>query len=738
MNGYIASACGVGLLVLGFRFYDLKKELKRQKSRLSKVLSVQNAIIEVDMNSERIMSTIADQTIKLTGADGATVEMLSGDMLIYRSAEGSLKNFLGFKIEASKSLSGLSIRKDESLICYDTETDDRVDREACRRTKVRSMIVCPLKYRGKLMGVLKAASHQPNFFNDEHVTILRFMVGILTTALAQAYQYEEKSSLVTMLQSDEIRLTHLKNRAEETARVKGELLASMSHEIRSPLNAILALTRMLSNSCNRAKQIEYIGGIQSSGKLLQMLMNNVLDFSSIESGKLELDMAVFDLEELLGNVKKAFLYQAQQKGVDVIVSLDAEVGSNVVGDASRLSQILMNLVGNALKFTAKGKIELVIRRVIDDGETKILFEVSDTGVGIQTGEMERLFHSFQQANASISRKFGGTGLGLSISKQLVELMGGSISVTSEPGVGSVFSFTALLPETDADLPKESLEDVRDSGDFKILVAEDNHINQMVTVDMLEQLGFSADTVASGKDAIAALKGQHYDLVLMDCQMPEMSGYEATSSIRGETSAGYSKVPIIAVTGNVFPGDRENCMTVGMNDYIPKPLEMKDLERVLARWLPKNRRNEMPAVATQEDKLEESKHIDLNRFKMVTGSFGPEKFNRISELVRVYLSSISEYIDAAENSYRDHHFDLLEKKVHAIKSSSENIGANGLGKIASDIESHCRHSRDQIQGEQVFMLRIEFVEVEKDLKKLLTIIDRNRISQVQKTDYEFSS
>jgi CheY-like chemotaxis protein/nitrogen-specific signal transduction histidine kinase/HPt (histidine-containing phosphotransfer) domain-containing protein len=497
-------------------------------------------------------------------------------------------------------------------------------------------------------------------------------------------------------------------RAEERARVKSELLASISHEIRNPLNSILALTRLLPTATQRNKQMEYVGGIHSSGKLLQMLMNNLLDFSLIESGKIQLESIAFDLEDVVHTVRKTFLYQALQRGTEIGVTFDEDLNLSVKGDPTRLSQVLMNLVGNAVKFTSEGRIQIDVRRMIGSGQEQVLFEVKDTGVGIEGSALQKLFHSFSQADVTISRKFGGTGLGLSISKRLVELMGGKISVQSVPGEGSVFSFTIHLPSVQRESVRAPREVLPSAEGIRILVAEDNHVNQLITVDMLAQLGFSADTAANGLEAVHAVQSHRYDLILMDCQMPEMSGYAAASMIRKNTRAGERRIPIVAVTGNVQPGDREACMAVGMDDFIPKPLEMKDLQRVLSRWLPE----------------EEPAHIDLKRFQTVTGIFARERPERMDELVHLYLSSTREYLRIIELAFRMNDFEKLGQKVHSIKSSSENLGANILGKMAGDLERLCRENTGQIRIELLESMKREFDRVEVDLKRLSSPLDRS--------------
>jgi len=395
---------------------------------------------------------------------------------------------------------------------------------------------------------------------------------------------------VTMRQQAEEEMARAHRLALEAARLRTEFLDNVSHEILTPLNGIVGMTQLLLGTSLTAEQRECAEAVQSSGETLRGIVEDVLDFSNLSEGKLVLEDGEFDPHVSIEQVAAQFAPRAQKCGLKLALELDERLPHLVVGDARRLEQILSNLVSNAVKFSNQG--EIVMRAGQSDesaDEVTLSFEVSDTGIGIAADHQSKIFQPFSQVDGSTSRNYGGSGLGLAIVAQLVRQMGGQIGVESELGRGSTFRFTARMAKTIRQRTEDLVHASSHAGEsgkppaIRVLVVEDNPVNQKLAQSQLNTLGFAADVVDSGQEALDALTLKPYPIVLMDCQMPGIDGYEATAEIRRREARSAHRTIVIAMTAHALNGAREKCEAAGMDDYIGKPVDIDDLDAILKRW-----------------------------------------------------------------------------------------------------------------------------------------------------------
>jgi len=397
---------------------------------------------------------------------------------------------------------------------------------------------------------------------------------------------------VTNTKEYEKKLKKAKILAEEGTKAKSQFLANMSHEIRTPLNGIIGMTQILEGTHLTKKQMEYVDTIATSGDNLLMLINDILDFSKIEAGKINFINENFLLKKPFKEVRDILSLRAEEKGLIINCNIDNNVPDYVTGDEYRLKQIILNLANNAIKFTEKGFININIEYLgKDKGKHKIKVSVEDTGIGISKEDLKDLFKSFSQLDASSTKQYGGTGLGLAISKRLVQMMEGEIGVISKKDVGSTFWFTAKFNEGVTPVKKEETKVSGQNSKLKtknslVLVVEDNIINQKITAFSLTKAGMKVTIANNGKEAVELFRKQHFDVILMDIQMPVMDGFDATIAIRNieKSKQNSSHTPIIALTANAMQGDAERCLNAGMDDYISKPFKIENLIKVLDKMI----------------------------------------------------------------------------------------------------------------------------------------------------------
>ncbi|WP_016988529.1 CHASE3 domain-containing protein [Flavobacterium sp. ACAM 123] len=407
-----------------------------------------------------------------------------------------------------------------------------------------------------------------SYFLAQLYVVLGGVISILIATFLMIINNQSFKLKKHLLKSEEVLTVALSS--------KQQFLSNMSHEIRTPMNAILGFTKIMLKTDLAPKQKQYLDAIKTSSDGLIILIDDILDLAKVDAGKMTFEEIPFKMESSISSMIQVFDLKIKEHNLELIKEYDSKIPEVLLGDKVRLHQILLNLLGNALKFTTKGKITVAVRLLNEDEDTTTIeFAITDTGIGIAEDELEYIFENFQQATSSSSRIFGGTGLGLGICKQLVEKQGGTISVKSKINEGATFSFTLSFKKTNAEIKSEIIE-LKLNDEIKIikvLLAEDIKLNQLLMKIILDDFNFKYDIADNGKIAIEKLQTESYDIILMDLQMPEMDGYEATAYIRDIMNL---KIPIIALTADVTTADVEKCKAIGMNDYISKPLD----ERVL--------------------------------------------------------------------------------------------------------------------------------------------------------------
>lgn len=485
-------------------------------------------------------------------------------------------------------------------------------------------------------------------------------------------------------------------KAEAANIAKGDFLANMSHELRTPMNGVLGMASLLADTELSEEQREYVSTINSSGESLLMLLNDILDFSKIEAGALELEHIAYAFPDTIEKTANLLRPQAEKKGIDVRVDCDANVPAFIWGDPGRIRQIVMNLVGNAIKFTDHGYVRIKAS-MQESNHTEMLYvSVEDTGMGIPANKLKDIFDKFTQADASVTRKYGGTGLGLAITKQLVSLMGGELGVESAEGKGSTFWFAIPCKPAEATDEMASFEHFRSLlqtpcsqmpiAEARALLVDDYHVNRIFAEKLLRKFGFmQIDTAEDGIAALLKCNETAYDIIFMDCQMPELDGYQTTEKIRLMEEGTPLHTPIVAMTANAMMGDREKCLKAGMDDYLSKPLRAQHLKKVLETWFLLDSDKARVSLDDPARSLSapEEVPVDLDQLRIFTDGDPQEE----RALAQLFLEQAQSMIDILQNSTARENSETWKSAAHRFKGSSGNLGAMRLHHLCRRAEAH---------------------------------------------------
>lgn len=569
----------------------------------------------------------------------------------------------------------------------------------------KSILSFPIIFHEEVAGTLTVVSFRKNAFDEYHKDSIQQLLGFLSVALQNAFTHEQ--------------LDNLRIRAEQSEKYEQQFLANMSHEIRTPMNAILGMTNLLLDTTLNEKQIKYLSAIKISSGNLLVIINDILDLSKLEAGKMEIEKIPFRIHDVFQNVNDTSRFKAEEKGIQFELNISPDLPAVVKGDPTRLNQIITNLSSNAIKFTEKGKITIAADKPSDS--PYIRFRVIDTGIGIPADKLHLLFGNFKQVDSSTFRKYGGTGLGLSISKTLIELQGGKVEVKSELGKGS--EFTVKIPydigTEEEVIAIEGNKSVDYSGlsGIRVLVAEDNEYNQIVLNDTLESLIDSPviDIAENGLEVIDMLKKEDYDIILMDAQMPEMDGLDATRAIRKFENEMKRMIPIIALTASVHKADIDKCLDSGMNDFVPKPFTRDQLLGSISGFYHnpnptvKSANNLEAAPSTQiktegETEKEISSKIESSVGEVTSMDFLREFTDgdpeRMKKYIGLYLKLLPGNIDKIGAAIDTKDYDALVKVIHAMRPHLNYMGMNETSEWAADIENSIREDKKE---ESVFEL-----------------------------------
>lgn len=626
------------------------------------------------------------------------------DPLVTISATGKIMDMN----EALANITGMAREKLTGTDFLDYFTEPQKAREVYQEVFANGSVAdSPLTLRHQ-NGTLTDVLFNGSVYKDDQGNVLGVVIvardvteqNRIATRLKEAIVSADLST--TVAEEAQIKAENARQLAENAVKAKQQFLSNMSHEIRTPMNAIIGFTKVVLRTELSSKQQEYITAIKTSGDALIVLINDILDLAKVDAGKMTFEETPFKMAKSISAMLHLFEPKIQEKNLTLIKSYDHKIPKVLLGDPVRLHQIIMNLVSNAVKFTKKGKITVSANLLKEDEEkVTIAFMVTDTGIGIGKDKMSGIFENFQQASSETSRLFGGTGLGLAIVKQLVEAQGGHVTVNSTIGKGSAFCFTLSFKKTteEAELEATIVESDPQMQDIKVLVVEDIPLNQLLMRTLLDDFGFESDIASNGQIAIDKLRQKAYDIVLMDLQMPEMNGFEATEYIRKKLN---SKIPIIALTADVTTADLDKCKAVGMDDYLSKPVDERLLQRKIIRILKKADPKKPKALVSNDSNRKN--YTDLKYLIQRTKS-DP---GLMTEMISLYLGQTASLIRKMTESSHSKDWQTLHSVAHKMIPSFSIVGISAQYEdMAKKVQEYTR-TGEQPAKIQEFVFELENV------------------------------
>ena len=600
--------------------------------------------------------------------------------LFYRNSPTPSKA-LDYAAEFFQMYNALSLNKNENTVAqYETELLEKQ-----RETEIEDLNI-------------KRTQQQRNYLTGG-VFMLLIIIGIVLRLryIQKTKRKLEDKNLQIAAEKENAEL--MRRRAEQSEQFKQQFLSNMSHEIRTPMNAVMGMTNLLIDKNPREDQHVYLDGIKKSSGILLHIINDILDLAKIEAGKIELEVIDFSLREVVDQVIQTMYFKAEEKGLSLKRSIPDSVPDVLTGDPVRINQILMNLAGNAIKFTDQGSVELKVEQISPGNDSSVMlkFSVTDTGVGIPPEKLGSVFEEFSQASASDTRRFGGTGLGLTISNHLVSLMNGSILVESEPGLGSVFSFElAFLPGSADKLKLQQDAEMNLDGSIldglSLLIADDNDYNLVVAADTLRsKCNVTIKTATNGQEAVDLLMENEFDVVLMDVQMPVMNGFEATQHIRHKIPSPKNRIPVVALTASVLRSDLDNCRDAGMNGIIPKPFTATQLIRGVAEALNIPLRYSVPEKSSARQPVPDKK-------ERVTDLTYLEKFCegdplRMKKYIGMFLAAVPGFTEKLLTALESADHAEIATQIHGFKTKWVMMGMHDTKILADNIENQCREGNN---------------------------------------------